>query len=274
MTDFEKYPIMPISMKGGSGKSAFANALLNYLRSSGVPVAAYDADGAVGSLSSMHAQRDAEGQSIEPQCPLEGVVDYNIRDNSRDMLINSLKPDHKHVLHDLAGGALVEIQRATSDQDGLKNFFRVLRDVNACAVFFHLITPDDSTVESVAMHLDLTDRLSEDLKAHCRHVAVFNLQGERSVDDFPVWYGYRDDKGLSLGGETRKRLLNNGGVEMAMPSLNERTMSLLKALHVPFSVGQRDSRLLLADQQRIRNFTEDFEAALTPEVRALMGLST
>lgn len=273
MPNFDRVLIAPISMKGGTGKSAFMNALLNYLRSSGVAVAAYDGDGAVGSLSAMHAQRDGDGQPIEQQCPLEGVVDYNIRDNSRDMLINSLAAGHKYVLHDLAGGALVEMQRVTSDRDGLENFFGVLRDVNACAVFFHLLTPDVSTIESVAMHLDLTDPLSEDLKAHCRHVAVINRQGGRRDSDFPLWFGFTDGAGLSHGGETRKRLLNSGGIEMAMPALDERTMSLLKTLNVPFSVGKRDPRLMLADQQRIRTFMQHFKTALSPEVRALMEIS-
>lgn len=272
MLDFKKYLIAPISMKGGTGKSAFANALLDYLRSSDVSVAAYDADGAVGSLSSMHAQRNADGDAIEDQCPIAGVVDYNIRDDSRDMLINSLAADHKHILHDLAGGALVEMQRVTSDRDGLENFFGVLRDVNACAVFFHLLTPDASTVESVAMHLDLTERLSEDLNAHVQHVAVLNYQGGRRAEDFALWHGYIDGAGISQGGQTRERLLHGGGVEMGLPALDERTMSLLKTMQVPFSVGKRDPRLMLADQQRIRTFTEHFKKALTPQVQALMGL--
>jgi Mrp family chromosome partitioning ATPase len=51
---------MLTSEKGGVGKSAVASALLDALRSLGIRVAAYDADG-VASLLKVHGTRDELG---------------------------------------------------------------------------------------------------------------------------------------------------------------------------------------------------------------------
>lgn len=274
MRDFNTYLYLTTSLKGGGGKSAFANILVDALRSTDTSIAAYDADGAIGSLSDMHAQRDPSGQMIEPQCPLKGVCEYNIRDESRDMLLNSLQAGHTHVLHDTAGGSLVDVQRLFADQDSLAKFFRSLQTLNACVVFFHLITPDVSTIESVALHLDLADDLGSSLSQHARHIAVLNRHGDRRDQDFPHWFGSVNAVGEEFGGKTRARLIKSGGAEMNLPGLRDRTMSLLKNLNVPYSQAIRDPRLLLMDQQRIQIFTEDFQKELTPQVRTLMGLSS
>lgn len=271
MKSHKSYLLLTTSLKGGGGKSTFACTLLDYLRRKGVPTAAYDADGAIGSLSDMHAQRDDSGRKLDEQDALNGVVGYNIRDESRALLVNSLGLGHRHILHDVAGGALVDLQRLFSDRDSLKNFARTLRDCNALLAFFHLVTPDNSTIESVAMHLDLTENLG-DLARHTCHVAVLNRHGDRSDQDFPMWFGYADTEGKIRGGKTRQRLLGSGGAEMNLPALNERTMAILKELHIPFAQASRDPRLSLIDQQRINIFREDFDEAMTADVRHLIGL--
>src|SRR5690554_6627784 len=86
--------LMTTSLKGGGGKSTLANAIVDYARRTQLPLAAYDADGAIGSLSDMHASRDEAGRLVSPQNPLIGVVGYNIRDESRPMLFNSLEQNH------------------------------------------------------------------------------------------------------------------------------------------------------------------------------------
>lgn len=271
MQNFKTHMMLTTSLKGGGGKSTFACAFLDHLRRHEIPVAAYDADGAIGSLSDMHAQWDENGDKLKEQDPLLGVIGYNIRDESRTMLVNSLGFGHCHILHDVAGGALADLQRLFSDRDSLRNFARALRDCEACLTFFHLVTPDNSTVESVALHLDMTEALGE-LGAHMRHVAVLNRHGDRTDQDFPMWFGYADIEGHKWGGKTRQRLLDGGGAEMNLPALNERTMALLKELRMPFAQARRDRRLSLIDQQRIAMFCEDFDAAMTAELRQLIGL--
>lgn len=265
--------LMTTSLKGGGGKSMLANAIVDYLRRMQLAVAAYDADGAIGSLSDMHASRDEAGRLVASQDPLVGVVGYNIRDESRSMLFNSLEQgDHPRALHDLAGGSLMDLQRLFDDQGCLKNFFRSLNAYETCPVFLHVVTPDASTVASVARHLDLTDELGE-LAAHARHIAVLNRHGNRKDQDFPDWFGYVDGEEIHRGGKTRERLLANGGTEMDLPSLNDRTAAMVKALRVPFSVAVSDMRLDAHDRQRVRIFMQDFDEALTPEIRAMMGVA-
>ena len=271
MKTHTSYLMLTTSLKGGGGKSTFACALLDHLRDHGVPTAAYDADGAIGSLSDMHAEYDAAGRRLDEQRALNGVVGYNIRDESRGLLVNSLGLGSRHILHDVAGGALVDLQRLFSDRDSLRNFSRTLRDCDTCLVFFHLVTPDNATIESVALHLDLTEALG-DLACYTRHVAVLNRQGDRSEQDFPMWFGYADSEGQIRGGKTRQRLLDSGGAEMNLPALNERTMAVLKALRIPFAQACRDRRLAFLDQQRISLFREDFDEAMTAPVRQLIGL--
>ena len=162
MQKFKSYMAVTTSLKGGSGKSTFACAMLDNLRNSEASVAAFDADGAVGSLIEMHGSRDENGNLLEEQNPIKGVFAYNIRDDSRTVLFESLGNEAPLILHDVAGGALADWKRVFYDEgDGLHDFFQGIHAQNACVVFLHLITPDRSTVESVAMHMDITDRLCE-----------------------------------------------------------------------------------------------------------------
>ncbi|MFW2590131.1 hypothetical protein [Sagittula sp. SSi028] len=268
---FSKYLHITTSLKGGGGKSTFGCALLDCLRSEHVSVAAFDADGAIGSLSDMHATRDADGQMVKPQDPLIGVQSYNIRDTSRDTLINSLGCEAKHIVHDVAGGALVDMQRLFDDHGSFANLFQTLRECDACAVFWHLVTPDKSTTDSVERHLDMTQNLG-DLSTYCRHMAVLNRQGGRDDQAFPHWYGYYDATGELRGGQIRERLHAAGGQELDLPALKERTMSLVKSCQKPFGDAVSDPRLTLIEQQRILMFTKDFAGQLTTPVRTAAGL--
>ena len=277
MPNFQTYMGVTTSLKGGGGKSTLACALLDNIRHKNTPVAAFDADGSVGSLIDMHGLRDDDGYLLHDQDPRKGVSGYNIRDDTRTELFESLGNQDCFILHDVAGGALGDLQRVLSDaDDGLRDFFRGLQAQNACIVFMHLITPDRSTVESLAMHMDITDQLGStaagDLGIHGRHIAVLNRHGHRKDQDFPHWFGYVDTKGVERGGKTRKRLLEAGGAEMDLPALSDRTMALVKELQIPFRLAVHDPRISLTDQQKVSIFCEKFDAAMSPKVRGLLGL--
>lgn len=272
MKNFDHYVLATTSIKGGCGKSMFACALVDYLRGSGVEIAAFDADCRVGTLSCMHAERDSDGNILDAQDPVRGVNLYSIRNETRETFADSIATGRRLILHDIAGGALENLQQIFGDREALKNLARVLRDLNAVLVFIHAVTPDDATVASVATYLDLTEALGP-LGVHTRHIAFLNLQGQRDPGNFPTWVGYEDADGTPRGGNTRKRLLRAGGTEIKLPALDESTAEHVKSLGVPFAAAERDRRLRLAEQQRVRNFREDFSAELTPEARDLMGLT-
>lgn len=273
MKTFKTHLLITTSLKGGGGKSTLACALVDYLRNRKTPVAAYDADGSIGSLSDMHATRNADGLPTEVQEPLTGVTGYNIRDESRNMLIDSLSHQYPLVVHDAAGGSLAEIQRVFDEENSLGKFVRSLEALGTKMVLLHLITPDTSTIESMLIHMELTDRLGE-LAAHTAHVAVLNRYGNRKDADFPHWFGYTDSNGKAQGGKTRARLFAGGGAEMSLPALNDRTMAILKSLQIPFVQAVHNSHLTMVDQQRIKIFREDFAAAMSPEICALLGVAS
>lgn len=263
--------LMTTSLKGGTGKSFFACAALDYLRTQNHPVAAYDGDGTIGTLSAMHASKDAKGNHQDHQDPLTGVVGYNVRDDSRALLIESSQQHNGVLLHDLAGGALFDIKRIFDDQDGFSNLFNVFQNLNIRPVFCHLITSDKSTVDSTARHLDMMDDLG-DIGQNADHLAVLNLRGMLKRDDFPFWYGFKASDGHKKGGKTRDRLLARGGVEMTLPHINEGTLALAKNCNMPLSKAVHETSLTVVERQRIQNFNMAFANAVTPEVRALMGL--
>ena len=262
--------LMTTSLKGGTGKSLFACALLDHLRTQGHPTGAYDGDGAIGTLSAMHASREG-GMMSAPQDPLTGVLAYNVREESRDTLIQSAEHHKGTNLHDLAGGALADLKRIFDDQGGLENLFAVFADLNIYPVFCHLITPDKATVESVAVHLDMIEGLGE-LGRIAGHIAILNQRGLLQKDDYPFWYGIKHKDGRETGGKTRSRLLAQGGAEMVLPHMNERTLALTKNLNIPFSEAIHTPKLDLVDRQRIRQFTTAFTNAITPEVGAILGV--
>lgn len=265
--------LMTTSQKGGTGKSMFACALLDYLRTLNHPTAAYDGDGANGTLSAMHALRDDDKVMLNAQDPLTGVVAYNVHNESRNTLIESGERHTGLILHDLAGGSLADLQRIFDDrEDGLQNFFRVLADLHIHPVFFHMITPDTATIKSLAFVLDMMDQLGEGA-AIARHIAVLNERGPLTNDDYPFWYRSTKRDGQERGGKTRDRLLAHGGVEMRLPHFNERTLALVKDLNVPFSRAVYDLELNATERQRIKIFIESFAMALTSDVRKVLGLS-
>lgn len=263
--------VMTTSLKGGTGKSTLACALLDLLRSRDHPTAAYDGDGAIGTLSAMHATRDDTGTMTELQDPLTGVAAYNVRDESRTMLIESATKHNGTTLHDLAGGSLSELMRIFDDEGGLGNLFQVFLDLNIHPVFCHVITPDKATVKSVAVHLDMLDRLGE-LGKIAGHVAVINQRGMLKPADFPFWYGFKTADGQEIGGKTRDRLFAYGGVEMMLPHMNERTFALVKNCNMPLSHAVHHAPLDTVERQRIRQFVTAFAAAVTPDVRMVLGV--
>ncbi|MCX7568060.1 hypothetical protein OS189_17090 [Sulfitobacter sp. F26169L] len=264
--------MMTTSQKGGTGKSFLACALLDLLRTLNHPTAAYDADGTNGTLSAMHASRDDDGILLNAQDPLEGVVAYNVHNDSRTILIESGERHMGLILHDLAGGSLADLQRIFDDEeDGLHNLFTVFADLGIHPVFFHLITPDTATIQSLAFVLDMMDRL-DGLAANASHIAVLNHRGLLKQADFLFWYGFEQADGQRTGGKTRDRLLAHGGVEMILPHMDERTLALVKNSTLPLSQAIHDTQFKVTDRQRIKLFIDAFAQALTPEVRDILGV--
>ncbi len=259
--------MMTTSQKGGTGKSFLACTLLDLLRTLNHPTAAYHADGTNGTLSAMHATRDEDGVLLNAQDPFKGVVAYNVHNDSRTMLIGSGERHTGLILHDLAGGSLADLQRIFDDEeDGLHNLFTVFADLGIHPVFFHLITPDTATIQSLAFVMDMMDRLGG-LAANASHIAVLNHRGLLRQADFLFWYGFEQAGGQRTGGKTHDRLLAHGGVEVNLPHMDERTLALVKNRTMPLSQAVHDARLNVTDRQRIKLFIDAFAEAIKRPAR-------
>lgn len=260
--------LITASQKGGSGKTVLACALLDHLRTAGMPVAAFDGDGAVGGFYKMHGARGANGRLQHDQDARTGVVPYDIRDTtSRDLLFESLETDAPVILHDLAGGALLSLLQLFGDdvEGAFHHFNRALEDSDAELIILHLVTRDEGAVASIRQYLDFS--------ADCpriRHVAVVNRHTGRDAD-LRIWFGAADGQS---GGRTRALLLERGGVEMTLPALDAGAMALVQGMGTPFSVAIEDRSLPLIQRQRIRQFLRAFAAELTPEVHNVLGVTT
>jgi hypothetical protein len=254
------------SEKGGVGKSVTARALIDQLRTEGVRVAAYDADGGVGGLVRVLGTRDAHGDLIEDQDPVVGVGYYNVRaEAGRPTLVNCLRSGERLIVHDLAGGSLVDLMEISDQGDGLKQLLRRF-DLNGYRItVLHLISAEVGATQSVARWIDLVgDRVD--------HVAVRNTRWGKSTGDFPFWHGFTDARGVEKGGKVRRRLLEElGGHEINLPAMPSGTFAKVDAENLAFSVAEDDPTLTIAEQSHVCKFREDFAAALEP-IRPLLGL--
>ncbi len=261
------------SEKGGAGKSFGACSLIDYARSSGQRVAAYDSDGGVGALLKLYGSRGVDGDIEMQQDPVAGVGYYNLRnDDERSTLVNACASGECVIVHDLAGGGLADLMRIQDAGAGLKRLLRAFDSTGYRVTFVHLLTNDDSATASVATYLDMIEEAGEVGKI-VDHVVVKNrLYGARDID-FPFWVGFKDhESGETIGGGTRARIKAAGGVEIELPSLDRRTAAMIKPLGIKLADGETSRRLDLSSQQHVRNYRIDFAEAIAP-AKSLMGLA-
>ncbi len=255
------------SQKGGVGKTFLANVLLDLYRQKNMPVDAFDGDGSIGGLISIHGTRLTDGEIAIEQDPSCGVAPYDIRDhNSRAQLINSLETDADIILHDLAGGSLGDLCMLFGDDPatGLLGLDEVLEDLKVNLTILHLITRDEGSVASVELFLSLTEGCER-----IRHIAVINWHRARETDLW-LWFGTGNG---DHGGQTRNLFLHRGGLEMSIPDLDDSTAAILTSAAIPFSVAIEQRSLSLLHRQRSKLFFRTFEAGLSDEVRDRLGLA-
>jgi len=252
--------------KGGVGKSVFTRALVDWLRTQGERVLAFDADGSIGATIRVLGTREAEGALCNNQDPAVGIGFYNGRsDNERNILLDSIASNDPLYIHDLAGGLLADLTKIVDDGEGLSGLLEAFATHGCRLTVFHVISPDIGSAQSVARWLDLTG-------ARVDHVAVVNLKHGKPPGDFPFWYGFRDAKGESKGGGTRRRLLQEGGIEIEFPSLQSGTFAKLDAENIRFSQAQAVGLLTITEQAHVAKFQRDFAAMIAPAL-PLLGAS-
>ncbi|ANY84560.1 hypothetical protein BB934_40960 (plasmid) [Microvirga ossetica] len=269
-SDAAKRAVVVANEKGGVGKTVAARALIDHLRSdevlrsNGVRVAAYDADGGVGGLVRVLGTRGSDGRLIKEQDPIEGIGYYNVRaDNERNMLLDAVASGEPLIVHDLAGGSLADLMRIVDGGEGLDGLVSAFVQHGYRLTVVHVISSEIGASQSVGSWIDLVGDQAD-------HVAVRNTRWGKAASDFPFWHGFVDSNNVSKGGKTRERLLELGGVEIDLPALPAGTFAKVDASNLPFSKAINDASLTITEKAHVQKFIKDFANALAP-ARSLLG---
>jgi hypothetical protein len=181
--------VLVASEKGGVGKSVFTRTLIDFLRSNGSRIAAYDADGGIGATLRVLGLRDATGDLVDDQCAIEGVGYYQGRvEGERNMVLDCMASREALCVHDLAGGLLGDLTRIIDEGASLDGFMAAIEAEGYRLTIVHVISPDVGSAQSVGRWLDLTEE-------HADQIAVVNLKHGKPPADFPFWYGFVDAHG-------------------------------------------------------------------------------
>ena len=262
----QKRVVLVTSEKGGVGKSVTARTLVEHLRLGGTRVAAYDADGGVGSLLRVLGSRDEAGELLDEQDPTVGVGYYNIRaDDERATLLNCVASGEPLIVHDLAGGSLADLARISDMGEGLDDLLAAFAGQGYRPIVLHLISSEVAATQSVARWIELAgDRVD--------HVAIRNTRWGKAEADFPFWHGYIDGRGESRGGKIRRRVLEEfGGLEISLPPLPAGTFAKIDADALPFAVAADAARLTIAERSHVARYLRESAVAFE-RLRPLLGL--
>lgn len=266
------YIAMVVSQKGGAGKSFAAGALLDFLRSNGLTIAAYDGDGDNGMLVKLHGSKDADGRTDMNQDAKSGVDYFDLaKEDERRQLFNIANGIDDKILVDLPGGPRAAMSQLFDAGEGLARFFSGYGERGYRVVLIHLLTTDAESVESIATFLDDTEDPDFDF-SHVQHIVLINRKHAKKNEAFRAWFGAPDfETGERKGGKTRERFLAAGGVEVVLPELDAVTNSIVKELRLPYSVAEKDARLQSIEQQQVTHFRRDLARNMEP-VKAIFGL--
>lgn len=249
--------IMAPCEKGGGGKSQWIKTFADIARWKGHAVALFDGDKSVSTLFRFMCQR-VNGKPAEHQDPLTGVVSYNMRSElEREQFGNSMQTAADVLVHDVPGGAALDLARIIDDGRGeaVDGLFDLIEDQGYRATLVHLVTPDLSSVSSVEKYRSMIGDRAD-------HVAVVNRSFGVDDSDFPWWFGFRNMEGKDVGGKARSRFIEAGGIEINMPALRRGPAVKLDSENLRFTQAIESQNLKLVEQAQVRNYLKQFEAEL------------
>ena len=236
-----------VSQKGGCGKSMLVRTLAQVGRWQGYPVAVYDADSLIGTTHRALGARDGAGKLLVDQDPLVGAGKYSLRvDSQREQFLNSLSSGAATIVHDLPGGAMLDIAQVVGQRDGgFEHMLKMVSTFGYQLTLLHLITPEISTVHSLAQY-------RKAFGPDVRHIAVLNRSFGADNDDFSAWFSSR----------AREDLLASGGRETNLPALKPSVLAKLDRLHLPVTVDIPTPQLTVAECGNLLAFRNTFESEL------------
>jgi len=244
--------IFILSQKGGSGKSTFSRALLDYLRlGQRLQVAAFDADGQVGQLLQHYGQRDGLGQLVMPQDPLVGVASFDLRDSGqRGLVLDALDVPAPILLFDFPAGCLGDLGRAVGGGKGMGPLLDEFEREGVRITVVVVVSNVQASTNNVLAALDaFGDRVD--------YVAVKNCFYGKA-EDFLFFDGFTGADGQFYGGQPREALARQGGAVLAMPALPGREYALCDLYSLGFSAATGHRALRRSERAAIGLFLREF----------------
>jgi hypothetical protein len=202
--------------KGGVGKSTFARLLADYYVTHDIPWKGFDTDSTNGHLFRFYKEQT------------RGVGLRETHDI--DVILNELEGDAGHLLVDL-GARSGEILMEWMEQTG---FLALREELGFSLVIVFLLSP---IVDSTALLLETFEKVG----TQARYVIVKN----RAVGgDFSFY-----DRS-----KTKEKLEAAGAIHLELPVLEESAYNAVDYAGVTWSAACADSRLQLAQRQRVKMF--------------------
>ncbi len=210
-----KKAIFTMSYKGGTGRSTFARAFLEHLRTfaPNLNVVAVDGHPKIGHLSKFYGLKDDAGKysaRLNKANPCKGVleIDASVPKNLIDLvnLLAALEPDV--LLVDLPSGVVESLAEAVGDIKGLKQTYR---EYGYELILALGINPSKASASSIH---DVLNVWGEE---GVGYVGVLNLGSARRGD-----FAFYD-------GDPAERLRSAGGKEFLLHELHADSYSLWEA---------------------------------------------
>lgn len=237
------------SSKGGPGKSTLASLLLDYWRSGGHTVAAYDADANNASLVQHFGTRNLEGRLIDVQDPVKGVALVNVREpDSRDELLNAVERVQGRILVDLPGGGAEDVANVLPSAD---DFFGAFLDHDIQPVVAIVISNVKSSAASVASTIETFGKKP-------LYLVVKNRSYGKS---FPAFDGVMVKGELKMQGAKRALESVNGAV-IEMPALQEETYLRWDLASCTIAESLSHPDLTFSDRERLKSWRAEFASAV------------
>lgn len=261
-----KRAIFITSHKGGPGKSTFARALLDIMRTDGMIVAAMDADGSVGQLLQYHGKKDETGRYVPD--PINSVFPFDIRnDNQKDNILNILATHGEKadvILVDMPGGTIGTL----GDIDEYAGMSALVEEYQrhgyaiTVVIVMSVVAASANNINKAVKTLG-TDGIS--------YIAVKNLF-YGNEDEFALYDGFEDEQtGEQIGGKGKALLEQSGGVTITLPKLRGKEYALMDYYSLTFTDAAQSKRLKLAEKHKIYNWIKAFRQSIIP-AKHLLGM--
>ncbi|MDB5832257.1 MAG: cobalamin biosynthesis protein CobQ [Caballeronia sp.] len=249
--------VMVCGDKGGTGKSLMARALADRLRREQRDVLVIDGDGEIGNLYQFYAQIDEQGEPVPDQIE-NGVVPIRFTgpERERDQLLAAVDLGRPLIVADMPAASLTQLKQFDSDT----GFFAEIVHHGYRPTLVNVLSPFSASTRMVREMIEMAGKQADYV------VAINQWFGDR--EDFFMWYGNANN----APNPGKAMLQEFGGIEIALPKLQEGVLVAIDDLMLTFSDAREDTRLTTPQRSRLHRWMRAVDAELD-EIAEYLGLT-